>query len=195
MAKWMPEDIECLRQLLAQGFTYRQVAAHMDRTLNSVRGAAQRAGLQDPTKHRTGPPWQRDDYDTLERLLAQGLTYQQIAERMERTPDGVRGATERLGLQHPERRVAHCRRDDWHALDPLIRDCIEVEGMAGPQIVERLAALGHQVSKYGIHLRIRQAMPDLKKPLLANAARRRAKWRSIHAQRRHLRERQARQSA
>jgi DNA-binding CsgD family transcriptional regulator len=190
VTKWPPERVEALAQMIEQGLTYAEAAKRLGATHSSVRGAAQRYGLMRPERRMRGQAWAREDFDTLEQLLAQGLKFAEIAQRMGRTFNGIRTAVYRLGLAD-KKRQRHRLRKDWGEIMPIVVDCIETELMAMPQIVQRLRARGYTVSGHAIHYRLRvRADQGLRERLNKNAAQRRAAKTSIRAKRRHAQQRQ-----
>jgi hypothetical protein len=184
--KWTPDEIEQLRQLMAKGLTYRQISQRLGRTHSSVRGAAQRYQMMDSTKCPGREPWSRAEHDALEELVAEGLTKHQIAERLERSYDSVRGAIAKLGMQDRQRQGAYRRRDDWDEIDAIITDLVQVEGMCGPQIAQRLALLGKTISRESVITRLK-TMPEVRREALANARARRAARTRLYWQRRRAR--------
>lgn len=121
---------------------------------------------------RHGTPWSRQELDRLEALrLEERLTIAQISQRMGRTQGQVRGAIERLRLSVARKAR---QREDWPLIDPIIRDCLEVELMSAPQIARRLATLGHTVSRDGVLGRIKKMGREAENRLRRNVARRRA---------------------
>lgn len=184
--RWTEPEIARLRQLVEQtdpALTYTEIAERMGRSWRSVKhGVFYHLGASGQRRATMcGEPWSREDYDRLELLLEQGLTYEQIAAEMGRTYTQVRGATERIGLRDPNRRGRN-RRIIPEA-ERIIRDCIEVERMTVPQIVERLAAHGHHVSRHWVHSRIQEKGQGLRKELKRNATERRARLRTLQARR------------
>ncbi|MEQ5770038.1 hypothetical protein NFH98_20925 [Halomonas sp. H33-56] len=167
---WSPNKIERFKVLHRDGVTYREIGKRMGLSYDQVRGAVRHYRL--PTKSRSWQAWSREDYDRLEALYREGLSYRQIAERMGRSFNQVRCTTERLELRDIARTNPR-ERSDWPALDPIIRDCLEAELMTVPQIVVRLARLGHTVSRTGVHSRIEKMGQDATRRMYRNAARRR----------------------
>lgn len=96
-------------------------------------------------------------------------------------PHSLLIAAQRLGMMSQERR-GRSRREIPGALE-IIRDCIEVERMTVPMIINRFAVYGHTVSGQWVHSRIREQGYGLRKELLINAAARRARGRTLHARR------------
>ena len=193
---WTEAERQQLREMMVEGLTYRQIAEAMGRTYRSIKGAVEHYGLARDLGRRPtcyGEAWSRADYDRLEALVGQGLTKQQIGEAMGRTYDQVRGAINRLGMTDPERR-GHNRKD-WPEIEPIIRDCIQVERMTVPQIETRLAALGYPISRHAIHLRIKAMPASVRKEMRENAARRRGRLRSLQARRQRARQAQGRTAA
>ncbi|TDX29140.1 hypothetical protein DFO67_108184 [Modicisalibacter xianhensis] len=115
-------------------------------------------------------PWSRAEYDRLEALLKQGLTYAQIAVEMGRERLSVQGTAQRIGLSSHDRQ-GRWRRRDWTVIDTLLAECIETRLMTVPQAAKHITALGHDVCASSLYERIK-ANPDLKKRARMNAQRR-----------------------
>ena len=133
-------------------------------------------------------PWSRQEYDTLEALINEGLSDSAIAARMGRGYNSIRSATQRLALcgVRTRKRLVYGPR-----VDTLIRACIEVEAMSVPQIVERITALGYPASRCWVHSRIASMPDEVHRTLIKNAKARRAKLRGIKARRRAAQEKRA----
>jgi len=194
MNQWTPERVAQVAALIDKGLTYAQIGKRMGESGTAVRGCAQRHGLMKPERLRRGRDWAREDYDTLEVLLQDDLTFVQIGERMGRTYNSVRSAVARLGLCDPERQRWRLR-DDWAEIEPIIVDCIEAELMCGPQIIARLAARGYTMTNSCLHNHLRSMDPSLRRRLRRNAEQRRNARHYINGKRRSARARQQRQEA
>lgn len=193
---WTDAERQQLREMMVEGMTYRQIAEAMGRTYRSIKGAVEHYGLARGLGRRptcSGQAWSREDYDRLESLVGQGLTKAAIGEAMGRTYDQVRGAMARIGLTDPARR-GHNRKD-WPEIEPIIRDCIQVERLTVPQIESRLRALGYRISRHAIHLRIKAMPASVRREMRENAARRRGRLRSLQARRQRARQAQGRTAA
>ncbi|WP_129141487.1 GcrA family cell cycle regulator [Modicisalibacter coralii] len=105
-----------------------------------------------PRKYR---PWSRQEYDTLEALINEGLSYAQVAERMGRERMSVQGTAQRIGLTHPDRQ-GHQKRRDWPEIDRILEDCIETRLMTVPQATKHLKALGYRICQTAIYTRVGQ---------------------------------------
>ncbi|HET8791694.1 MAG TPA: hypothetical protein VFM75_10835 [Modicisalibacter sp.] len=115
-------------------------------------------------------PWSRQEYDTLEALINEGLSYAQIAQRMGRERLSVQGTAQRIGLSSPERQ-GRCRRRDWTDIDALLAECIESRLMTVTQAASHINAIGHVVSTSALYERLK-TMPEVKRRAKANARRR-----------------------
>jgi hypothetical protein len=125
-------------------------------------------------------PWSRAEYDQLETLLNQGLSYAATAETMGRERISVQGAAQRIGIMSPERRRWRVRRD-WPEIDALLEECIETRLMTMPQAHAHIAALGYSVSKSALYGRLSNHY-SLKMRARANSQRRMtAVCRRVHA--------------
>lgn len=122
-----------------------------------------------PRKYRD---WSREEYDRLEALLKQGLTYAQAAVEMGRETLSVQGAAQRIGLMSHER-LSWRKRKDWPQIDALLAECIETRLMTVPQAAKHITALGYKTSAGSLYERLKQN-PDLKKRARMNAQRRMA---------------------
>jgi len=139
---WTDERKAQLQCLLAEGLTYRQAAERMDIRRDQAKSAANTYRLAPRRPRRKWREWPRAEYDRLEALMAAGLTYPQIAERMQLGINEVKGAAQRLGLMSPERLGRHRIRHDWPEIDRIVTDCIEAQLMTIPQAHRHLRALG-----------------------------------------------------
>lgn len=101
-------------------------------------------------------PWSRQEYDTLEALINEGLSYSAIAERMERELLSVQGTAQRLGMTNSARQGWR-KRQDWPAIDRLIEECIETRLMTIPQAAVYIRSVGHTVCQASIYDRVNQS--------------------------------------
>ena len=121
---------------------------------------------------RNWSKWDREEYDLAEKLYNAGLTYREIGQRMGKTRDQARSACNYLEVTDTSRPLPHARKD-WPEIDRIITDCVEVEGMAVPQVVQRLAALGKTVCRESVLKRLKR-MPEVHREAKRNAAKKRA---------------------
>lgn len=167
------EDLKVeLSRLLAQGLTYRQAAERMGIRRDQAKSAAHAHDLGPRRPHRKWREWGREECDTLERLLADGLTYPEICQRMGLGLNEVKGAAQRLGLMDPSRVGQHRKRSDWPEIDRIVTDCIEAQLMTIPQTHRHLAALGYEVGLGTLYRRIADNDPELRARAKRNAKRR-----------------------
>ncbi|WP_280568157.1 hypothetical protein [Chromohalobacter sp. 296-RDG] len=117
-----------------------------------------------PRKYR---PWSHNEYDTLEALINEGLSYADIAARMGRETMSVQGTAQRIGLSCRERQGKAHRKHDWHEIDALLEDCIEARMMTVPQAAKRIQALGYSVSQSSLYNRVNQSR-ELRKQAIHN---------------------------
>lgn len=171
--EWTDQRKARLRQLLVdEGLTYREAARRMNLRYHQVKQAALTYRLGNHAPRYAWREWDRDEYDTLERLLEQGHTYPQIAEAMSLTPNQVKGAAQRLGMMSQERLGMHRVRADWPEIDRITRDCIEAGLMTIPQTHRHLAALGYQLGLSTLYKRVSDIDDKLRARAEANAKRR-----------------------
>ncbi len=169
---WTESRKAVLRDLLAQGLTYKQAAEQMGIRRDQARTAAHAHDLGPSRAPRKYRDWARHEYDHLEALLDEGLTYPQIAKRMGLEINQVKGAAQRLGMMHQARIGQHRRRRDWPQIDRISRDCIEVQLMTIPQTHQHLAALGHHLGLGTLYRHIKALDPVLRARAEQNSKRR-----------------------
>ncbi len=117
--RWRPADNRLLREGYADGLTCAAIAATLlpERTPRAI---AARAALLGLAVH--GRLWTAHDQRELAALASRGLTLEQAARRLERTPEAIRRRVRTLGLAPltPERHTSAQRR--WRAdEDELLR--------------------------------------------------------------------------
>lgn len=186
---WTKRRLYHLRRLMDEGLTYRQIGQRLGTTRDSVRGAAREYGFMRPELCTRGPDWSREEYDTLERLMQQGLTYREIGEQLGKTRNACRHAAHRLGLSEPGRQKMRLRYD-WPRLVPMIRDLAEVQAMALPQMHQRLEARGEEVGLHAIRYHLRTHEPELYQVIVQNAHSRRARMNALRGMRTRKRQHQ-----
>lgn len=86
--------------------------------------------------------WHPERVATLARLMAQGLSYRQIGQRMGESATSCRGAAQRHGLQRPERLS---RGEPWPREDYDILTAMLAEGKRYWEIGQRLDRTFNQV--------------------------------------------------
>lgn len=171
--EWTDERKETLRRLLQEeGLTYKQAARRMRLRFNQVKQAALTHRLGNHAPRYAWREWSRDEYNTLERLLDQGLTYPQIAKSMSLSETQIKGAAQRLGMMSKERLGKHRVRSDWPEIDRIARDCIECRLMTIPQAHRYLAALGHKLGLSTLYKRVADTDDKLRARAETNAKRR-----------------------
>ena len=172
--EWTPRRLANLKALIEEGLTYREIGRRMRTSRDSVAGAAKSYGLSQPGKHPARKPWSRQELDYLELMFNQGVPYPVIAKRLGRTYCSIRTVARRIGITGWDVFSERQRRHLPGAMK-IIVDCIELERMTVPMIVERLAAHGYYVSRHWVLSRIHEQGQGLVKEMRANAANRRAR--------------------
>lgn len=170
--EWTDSRKQTLRRLLAEGLNYREAGERMGIRRDQAKSAAHAHGLRVSRAHRKWREWARHEYDTVERLLEEGLTYPQIAQQMGLGTNEVKGAAQRLGLMDPDRVGQHHRRDDWHAIDRIAIDCIEAQLMTIPQAHRHLGAMGYQIALSTLYRRVKSISTELRARAEKNSRRR-----------------------
>ena len=108
--------------------------------------------LRPPVVRRKDAPWTAADIDLLKKLVAEGLSYSQIAARMGRGRNACLGKAHRMNIQAPTREaVVKPVRDAAitlsgpkrraNALDPALRAAVQKALAAGQHSRQQIAAL------------------------------------------------------
>ncbi len=119
MAGWTLDEIRRLRQLHAEGYGRRRIAAELGRTRSSVRVRLRRLALM---RQPNDSVWTPADVQRLEELRELGLHARQIAAQLGRTPQAVRYKAHLLNisLRGPSGRmrirVGRVREETWQTL-------------------------------------------------------------------------------
>ncbi|WP_413616447.1 hypothetical protein MRB56_09270 [Halomonas cupida] len=103
--------------------------------------------------------------------MAQGATYQAIADELGMTPGQVYAYARRQGFTDPARQGAWKRRD-WAEVDEKIRECVEARCMSLNQVVDYLNALGICTSYSSVRKRVLQMPKEVQKQARENGQRR-----------------------
>ena len=117
-------------------------------------------------------PWSRQEYDHLERRLAEGAHHAGIARELGRTLGSVQATAARLALT--DQSTAWNRRKDWPAIDRLLLECIECRGMTVPQAGGYIAAMGHPVNVNMLYPRLKGLPKETQRQARENSRLRRA---------------------
>lgn len=135
---WTQEEYDHLYELKASGCSLQEMAKKFGRSTTGVRSYMLRTGILLPGETLQEMLWSQADYDRLRELQESGLTFSEIAAKLNRSQTSVIIALKRLGIYKPPSTYTKPRRRKWLQAEQDRMVELHASGMKLAQIAREL---------------------------------------------------------